>query len=687
MSYEPINSLSMQGGINASSPPFSAASQESLAESTWNAIITGDGFTRGFKGMTTQGLGSGSRKMVPFGKTWGGIKDIGTIQASGSFIEDIGRSRWGIGSGQPHIEGVDVAGFTLSTNLKVQVAASGIFGAPNAAGLNQPSAPEIGIIQTTGDVSNSVSAKIERRRPSTGARSVASPTSAVIVPTLNRVRVTFPLATVGQTHWRVYFTFHGFGGTGIHYLAVYDISAGVPTADIPESVVAASTADGIARSMEFNFKDGDLLPVEASYDDYAPPPATHLLRLQNVMNLAGCYSDTASPSSTNTGTAIAVSKINNYESYIPTNLLFLPEQVTDTLARSVDDFGYVACENSIHAIQYVGYRGDELPPCTLTTVLPDIGIQYPHNWAHFRGRLLLYTAEGSLIMMTEGGDFDASFAAPITKIIKDWSPAQTIVGYDPKNDLAILASGKRILCYSLSSGVWRQIWLPDFGITGVVTSCISAKRRLYISVTNGSDVSAYSFDTNTTVAPMSFACNYQNRPSGNALVKDIYEVCASAETNVASFFALCISSNMRRSSLREIYGGAGNNYIQSNTVPFDNTMVGRQFIIFASGVGGSGIDYLTGKIGSIAAGQAYLTNMSGAALAASSAFGDALMFIGDYIAVRTINNETQHFQNFFPNLVEKRSYQVSCFLKGSGIAGNVLGIDLFGTQYMSSRAK
>ena len=220
---------------------------------------------------------------------------------------------------------------------------------------------------------------------------------------------------------------------------------------------------GIARSLEFNFKDGDLIPLEASYDDYAPPAATHAIRLNTVMNVVGCYSDQAYPTSSNTGTAIAVSKENNYEAYVPTSLLYLPEQVVDVLARPIDDYGYIGCKNSIQAIQYVGNRGDELPSCTITTVLPDIGVQYPHNWCAFQGRLLLYPSPGVLMLMEENGGFDVSFANPVTAILKTFPVASTAVGYDGRNDSIVVMCGKHMLVYSRQAQQWRQIWLPDFG--------------------------------------------------------------------------------------------------------------------------------------------------------------------------------------------------------------------------------
>lgn len=663
--YNPLATVNMQGGLDVSSAPLSQASQNALGDGSWNAIVSGNGYVKPWGGATSQGAGTGSGKMVPFGNTWGGIKAfqnvdktfgvgaIGTNQvtvtahgyvtgllvdnisttgtlptglslltdyyiiavdantlsfaltladalagtvvtftsagaagtatinvsnsavtASGNWMQDIGMSRWGIGSGQPTIAGVPVPGFTLSTNLQVQVPVNGVYGVPVEAGLGQPSAPGLGIVNTVGTISNSMSAKVARSRPSTGAVSVASPTSAVVNPQANQLRVTFPAASTGQTHWRVYFTQQGFGGTGIHYLAEYttgetdiseatvaagsaagaratgtltfnsqpaiaetiningvtytfiagasagtDVNRGVDADTAAASLIAVLNAsanvlinvatytavtnvvtitydtdgtdgnaftladssasavtrsdptltggiEGIARSLVFNFKDGDLVPLEASYDDYAPPAATHAIRLNTVMNLPGCYSELAAgPTASNTGTAIAVSKENNYEAYVPTSLLYLPEQVTDVLARPLDDYGYVGCKNSVHALQYVGSRGDELPSCTITTVLPDIGVQYPHNWCSFQGRLLLMPAPGVLLLMNEDGGFDATFANPVTHILKTFALASTAVGYDPSNDSIVVMNGRIMLVYSRQAGIWRAIWLPDYAST------------------------------------------------------------------------------------------------------------------------------------------------------------------------------------------------------------------------------
>ncbi len=707
------------------------------------------------------------------------------VTASGNFFQDIGQSRWGIGSGQPAIEGVSVPGFALTTNLQVQIASNGVYAAPVQAGLSQPSAPEIGIIQTSGTVTNSVAAKLERSRPSTGAVSLASPSSAVIFPQANRVRVTFPIAQAGQTHWRVFFTLMGFGGTGVYYLTPY----GTLT-DIPESTVAAGSAagtratgsltlginpsaaetisvngvvltfvagastatnvhigataadtaielaavlnasvnplltiatytaaagvvsitydvdgvvgntytladssggnvtrsaatltggvDGVPRSLEFNWLDGDLIPIEASFDDYPPPAATHALRLNTVMTLPGCYADsTTDPTTTNPGTCIAISKENNYESYVPTSLLYLPEQVVDVLARPLDDYGYIGCQNSISAIQYVGNRGDELPSCTITTILPDIGVQYPHNWCHFRGQLLIYTAQGNLLLMDDTGSFDTTFANQVSKILKSFTTVATSVGYHPPTDSIIVMNGKMILAYSIQAKQWRQIWMPDFSLTGTAVSMVAAKRNLYFTLINAGASTAYSFDTGSATAPLSFACNYQN--SGGTAVRDIYEMAIAAQTDVSTRLAVCINRNLTKTVFRQIQVTNAVATVTDSESSFTSNMTGKSFILFGTNVGGASTVLIQGTVTYVNATTITLSVTPQATLA------DCLLFVGDYVSNQVLT-ATTHLPNLSVNRVEYRSYQIALWLQGQTL-GNVLTVDLDAGVYASSRAQ
>jgi len=74
-------------------------------------------------------------------------------------------------------------------------------------------------------------------------------------------------------------------------------------------------------------------------------------------------------------------------------------------------------------------------------VLPDIGVQYPHNWCSFQGRLLLMPAPGVLLLMNEDGGFDTTFANPVTHILRTFSLASTAVGYNPSNDSIVVMNG------------------------------------------------------------------------------------------------------------------------------------------------------------------------------------------------------------------------------------------------------
>lgn len=684
MSYEetPLNTIVFDRGFKTGSSRLSPALDGYTAEGSSNAKWLGEGYYEPFRGVATQGAGTGSRVMKPVGETWGGIKDIGVTVAAGTVSEEINRSLWGIGAGQVHRQGTDVTGFTLSTFLKVALRSAGVYGTPFTAGLAQPSAPLVGVMETTGSPDGAVSFKLERHRPSTGGLSVASLTSEVIVPQGKKVRVTFPAASSGQTHWRLFVTLMRFGGQGIHYALPYNGAV-----DITEADVAAGTVDGISRSLEFDWKDGDLVPIEASYDDYSPQAATHHLRIESVMCLAGSYADaSSSPSSTNTGSAIQVSKENNYESYNPTHLLFLPERVVDTLSRPIDSFAFVGCENSIHAIQYIGSRED-LPSCTVTTILQDQGIQYSHNWCHFRGRLAVITAEGNWLLMSEDGSIDSEWTAPIRSFIRTWTQADTAIGYDPKNDCLVIFNGRVALHWSLQNQQWSNpVYLQDYGITaGSVQSCQTAKRRLYITIKDGSNFTAYEWDSGAVdPVPVSFVSHYSGAPSF-AAAKNIYQLSAAVETaHPNAPVVICLSRNLQKLAFRDVTRVSFD--ITDNENSLTLAMDGKRCAIFGPDIGGASIDYILGYLDVQTTGTAILRNAAGAAVGTGGNVDEALMFVGDYIEVLTPDAlGADHLPDVFPNVPEARSLATGVWFQTSDHLGSMLAINLFGSVTSSAR--
>lgn len=510
-----------------------------------------------------------------------------TVTATGSVYEDIGRSIWGIGSGQPHKEGTNFSLLQLSSLLQILLAVNGSYtsGTSGAfvAGLGRPSTVTVAVLDTIGAgysglIDGAVSLKIARVRLSTGARSVASPTSAVVVPVNKTVRLTFPSAATGQTHWHLFATQQGFGGVGISYQVAY---GGV--LDIAETTIAASTLNGLARTIEFEYRDGDLQPTEAYVDDYPPPAGTHAARVETSMVVFGCYSDSAAaPSGASTGTCAAVSLPNFPESYKPRHLLYFPEPVVTVLSRSIDSYCYVMCRNSIHAVQFVGFRGD-LPSCTITTVSPDVGVQYPHNVCQAYGRIFLWAEKAGIVGMNSDGSLDYEFGAPIRKYTKSWDTS-TVVSFDPSMRGITIANGGVQFVYCFQTGIWSSpIFLSDYSVTGSVEAAVTTRGEQVLSVNNAGSHTAYSGNLGGTSAPVIFASTWAE--CGTKRGKNIYEMILSGEFPTAGTVFTGLHSNFRKRVMRDATVTATSDTVGSVSAQLTAADVGREAFVFGSGIG------------------------------------------------------------------------------------------------------
>lgn len=652
------------------------------AEGSRNQLLLGAlAAARPWKGLQSKGASTGSRKMMQVGKTWGGIKDIGGTQGSGSFFEDFGRSRWMIGAGQPHVEGVDFTGVTLSTTLKVAIAAAGVYSAANTytAGLAQPSAPDVGIVTTPGAgysglVNGPVSVKIARFRSTTGARSRASTTSAVITPAKQSFYITFPTAASGQDYWHVFVTQTGFGGVGLHYALGYGSSL-----DIPEATVAAGTAGGVGRSLEFEFKDGDLVPITAYIDDYQPPAGTHAVRIENCMVVLGCYGDaTSAVSSTSTGTCGAVSLPNFFESYRPRDLVFFPEQVVDVLGRPSDSYAYVAHKNSVSSLQYVGLRDG--PAVAATTVWSDVGIQYPHNWTQVQGRIFAIVGTGSLVRMLDDGSPDYSWGAKIRGAIKDWAPADTVVGWHPDTLSVVVANGGTAYSFSLENGEWSPPeFFADAGVSGSALSCVNSQGELVVSVNNAGAHTAYKWDAGASSMPVTSITNWRR----GARPATVMEALVAFESDSASQpLVVSVHANRRRAYVRDAVTTSASSTITSATAKFDSGHNGDLLCVFGTNVGGVGVNYLIGRITYVSATQVTITHpTTGAALTASASLTGCYMLIAhDMAAVTFTATGPQHT----PPLTELLARDCQSFAVGVNMvtaagSGQVDNVTLLGT--------
>lgn len=608
----------------------------------------------------------------------------------------------------------------------------------------------------TGLINGPVSAGIARLRLTTGARSIMSAVSQVVSPALRTVRVTFPLASAGQDAWAVFFTQQGFGGVGLQYRLAYQGALDVPENIITTEVTGLSTitgdatvnaavgtftasmvdkqivlavggpdpaptilsvvangsslemsdlatatgtttadinsvVDGIARSLEFDYQDGDLVPIVGWTDDYPPPAGTHACRLENVMNVIGCYSDaTTSPTTTNPGTCIAVSLPNFYESYKPRHLLFLPEQVVDVLSRPSDSYAYIGCRNSIHAIQYVGFRDG--PACSITTILPDTGIAFAHNWCQFKGRLVIYTAKGNLMMMDDSGVMDDTFAAPVRHFLAQWEPEDTVVGWNPQTTCLVIAHQGTSLNFCLQNGLWSgEIHHIDAGVSDDVVSCVTSANGSVqgdLIMTIGDD--AYAYDKGATEMQTLSVTNWEQAPN-IARAKTLYEMTVGFENGlVEQPLVISFHRNLNGGnpvSRHDAVMTMDSNILTTAEAKLNSTLEGMYCAIFYPDIGGTGIDYLIGIIGTVTNSTAELLDTNGDPLNAQVSVSDGLcVFAYVSMAIDFDIEGQQHAQNVFPDMSDARSYAVSVWMKTDAQQGQVFQMVPLGTVSDMSQA-
>jgi len=427
------------------------------------------------------------------------------------------------------------------------------------AGLAIPDAPTVAVPSSagasyTGIVNGAVNFKIAGIRdrqnvgtnltsPEAPVKSVSSTASAVVVPNNKTVQITFPAAKTGQTHWAVFSTGEGFGGTGDFYRLGYRTSSDANATwiyGIPEATVSAASP---SRTLEFDYRTGDLLPETAWLEDYSPPAGTHCVRLENIMVVLGC-SD---------GTVGSVSLPNFFESYNPFHLLYFPEAVTSVLHRQVDNYAFVACRNSIHAIQYVGYRGGDLPSATVTTLNPEIGIAYQSNWALGGGNIACFIEGAGIAMMGGDGTMNFEFGAQVNRLTRNWLASETVVSFNPKTRSFVFANNDVSVSYCLQSSTWSApFYSSDVGVTGVWKSGINARGEDVITLENGGVQTAYSFDDNTSTTRIPCVSVTSWNGGGNpSRGKNVYEfqVNVQGSTNVEPIIG-GISQNLVKPYIR-----------------------------------------------------------------------------------------------------------------------------------------
>lgn len=466
-----------------------------LAYGSKNWLILGDGRLVGYKGPAIINGVTGGRQMMQAAESYASLGEYNAVGVGSVYKVLV--ALFFVGSGLLKYGGTSL-GVSASSVLSLRLLSSGAYGGTTyQAGLAQPSAPDVGTQTASGGYSGTmpqgaVSVVIWRIRSSTGAPSIHSePSAVVIVTTGNTVRVTMPAAdSNGQDRWGIGVSRIGFGASGPYYELM----------EVAES--ALTTVNGIPRSVEIEWTDADLAgqPL-APIDDFPPPAAQFGGTVNDTGFLDGCYGERSGGAYTSSkGSTIALSKPLFFESYPPDSLLFTPEPPTALISRAADGYAYRAGATTLGALMYTGGN----PPLTYHLLWPSTGVAAAHNLCLGEGgRLYAWTGQRGWCRIADGGEPDNTFSKPFEKDSAAFVASDVVLGWDPDHQMDVAMHGKIVLPYNSQLGVC----CTPLDLTGKVTGNICAavtindgtKNKMIIATNDvaGSAIHLYDFNTGT----------------------------------------------------------------------------------------------------------------------------------------------------------------------------------------------
>ncbi|MBS1793675.1 MAG: hypothetical protein JSS81_07470 [Acidobacteria bacterium] len=464
-----------------------------MADGSRNVLVTGNLKPQAYKGSLLQVGKLGSRFMTQAGDGFAGLGAFGDLEGIGS-VARVMAGLFFSGAGTLYYNGVSQAA-SASSILQLKLLASGAFGATYQAGLSQPSAPTIATrtslgVGMSGKLKNGTySIKIYKIRSATGARSVASEASnlAVAVETDGvgqSLRVTFPAAdTNGGDRWGVCVTPRSFGSTGPYFLYKE-----IDEADL-------GTVDSVARSVEIEWSDGDLVDQPlAPVDSYPPPACVFCGALGNSVFVDGAYGDTVDGvSASNPGTVIASSLPLRPEEF-PLDWLSFPPDAPTALLRGGDGFYYRFGRNSLGVISYTGGE----PAITYQLYWGTTGVAYPHNAVVAEGgRLYAKTGTKGLVRIGAGGEPDAAWAVPVLDDLENLSDAETVLGWDENNQTVCVMNGTTVWPFNSTLEKWGAPLDLSGEVTGRILSAATYQGALYFSCLDAASINLYKFNAGT----------------------------------------------------------------------------------------------------------------------------------------------------------------------------------------------
>lgn len=247
--------------------------------------------------------------------------------------------------------------------------------------------------------------------------------------------------------------------------------------------------DGVARSVEFEWTDGQLAGQNlAPIDDFPPPPAIFGGTLNDTGFLDGAYGDQGTGVAPATlGASIVVSLPLKFESWPPDNILFAPQPATALSSRAADGYAYRAGVSTLGALVYTGGS----PAITFQLLWPNAGCLAPHNMVIAEGgRLYLWTAQHGMARIGEGDEPETDFAIPIWDEVADWNAIEVVVGEDKSLYHVCACYRKYVKPFNYQIDRWGALCDLTGKIRGNIIAAVTANSgELYLCCNNVRTVS------------------------------------------------------------------------------------------------------------------------------------------------------------------------------------------------------
>lgn len=286
-------------------------------------------------------------------------------------------------------------------------------------------------------------------------------------------------------------------------IASWNSATSVELTDPAVTTVVATTVqyngivDGVLRSVELEWTDGQLAGMGlAPIDDFPPPPALYGGTLNDTGFLDGAYGDVgAGVDPATLGATIAVSLPLKFESWPPDSLLFAPQPVTALSSRAADGYAYRAGASTLGALIYTG--GD--PPISFQLRWPNSGCLSPNNMVIAEeGRLYIWTAQHGLARIGDSDEPETEFAIPIWDEVSDWNAEDVAMGWDGENRQVCACYQKLIKPFNSQIERWGTLLDLTGKVVGNIISCVTAPGgEMYLCCDDGATLRLYRFNAGT----------------------------------------------------------------------------------------------------------------------------------------------------------------------------------------------